>query len=477
MKRKISVLVLAIALFVTGCGTNEDIIMNNENEVNIEVDVELNNEIEAVNEEVEETDEELIELVFQDLATIEEKIIVDQEDVVITATDLIYTDYDVSLNISIENKSEKEIEVITNSGGYAANSVNGYMINDGYINSNVLPGKKSNESISFSKAELMILGITEIADIEIGFRISDTETYDSVNLEPVRVETSEYANDDYGNNCYQELISSGYWEVFYDIEIDEYEDEVIYEQANVKIISTAKVKNKDEEEMILFEVVNDSEELVYFASNSLSINDVLLYDGSISYDAINPGCHRIVDVSLSDYLDEEKRRILGIPEIQKISLNCLLGDKEYVELADEMEVELIQEEELDAIDIAGMDIYDNNGIKIIYKGFIDELDEDYGDLDFMFLVENNYEEEINISDVNDSFSFDGYMEDASIYSIDIKPERYALWTASIDGDDLEKYGVESAEDITEIEFLVLIRNEEYDELDESSVKIEDIHGN
>lgn len=477
MKRKISVMVLAIALFVTACGTNEEIIMNNENEVNIEVEEELNNEVEAVNEEVEEAGEKLKELVFQDSATIEEKIIVDEEDVVITATGLTYSDYDVLLSIMIENKSEKEIEVITSSGGYAVNSVNGYMINDGYINSNVLPGKKANESISFSKAELLILGITEIADIEIGFRVSDPETYDAVNLDPVRVETSEYVNHDYKYNCYQELISSGYWEAIYDMEIEKYEDEVIYEQANVKIISTAIVKNKDEKEMLLFEVVNDSEELVYFASNYLSINDVLLHDGSISYDSINPGCHRIVDVFLSDYLDEEKRSILEMSEIQKVSLNCILGDKEYAELANETEVELILAEELDAIDSAGMDVYDNNGIKIIYKGFIDELDEDYGDLDFLFLVENNYEEEINISDVNDSFAFDGYMEGVSIYSIDIKSGRYALWTASIDGNDLEKYGIESADDITDIEFSVLIRDEEYDDLDEAVVKIKDIHGN
>ena len=48
---------------------------------------------------------------------------------------------------------------------------NGYMTNDGYMNTKVGAGKKAKEVISFSVRDLAMMGIIDIADIDIGFDI------------------------------------------------------------------------------------------------------------------------------------------------------------------------------------------------------------------------------------------------------------------------------------------------------------------
>lgn len=474
MKSKVIVLILALALVMTACGRADDTVVKNESDINVE----SNNELVSDEENIISVEEDMIEeLVFIDSATIEETIMVEQENVVITATSLTYTDYDVELNISIENTGEIDIDVYTNTAGYSANSVNGYMINDGYIHSTVTPGKKANETICFSKSELLVCGITEIADIEIGFGIAYAETYDDIDLDPVRIETTDYESYDYSENYYQDIIKSGYLEDVYDVCIDEYNEDVIYEQNEVRIISTVQMTNKDGEETIFLEIVNDSEELVYFVSNTLSVNGILAYNASVSCDSINPGAHRIVDIAISNYLGVETRSVLGISEIQKVSLNCELRNKEYDALGDGLEVFIVPFKEMIEVDSSGIEVYANNDIRVIYKGYVDELDNDYGDLDLLFLIENNLDENISVTDVTDTFSIDGYMQDAYIFEILVRANQYAIMKASIDGDDLEEYGIQSASDISEVEFSIEIKDEEYDVIDEGAIIIDIINGN
>ena len=53
---------------------------------------------------------------------------------IFTATELSYTDYSAELNLLIENNSDKNLSFISGSMGYSCNAVNGYMVNDGYLN-------------------------------------------------------------------------------------------------------------------------------------------------------------------------------------------------------------------------------------------------------------------------------------------------------------------------------------------------------
>ena len=143
---------------------------------------------------------------FQKTASIEETILYNSDDILITATELGYTDYSADISVVIENNSEKDLTFISNSIGYSCNSVNGYMIADGYINSSVAAGKKANETLSLSYDMLRLYGIFEIADIEIGFDISDDE-YNHIYTGPCQVRTSIADQYDYQRQSYREQSS------------------------------------------------------------------------------------------------------------------------------------------------------------------------------------------------------------------------------------------------------------------------------
>lgn len=112
---------------------------------------------------------------FKKTATIEETVLVDENGVKITAKELTYGNYAAELTLVIENNSEKDLSFIANSIGYSCNSINGYMVPEGYLNCDVAAGKKANDTISIGYDTLMLYGIYEIADIEIGFDISDDD--------------------------------------------------------------------------------------------------------------------------------------------------------------------------------------------------------------------------------------------------------------------------------------------------------------
>lgn len=87
---------------------------------------------------------------FDKSASLDETVMVDEGGVKITAAGLKYTDYSVELELTIENNSGKDLSFVSGSVGYNCNSINGYMVTDGYLNCDVADGKKANDSINFS---------------------------------------------------------------------------------------------------------------------------------------------------------------------------------------------------------------------------------------------------------------------------------------------------------------------------------------
>ncbi|MBR5799980.1 MAG: hypothetical protein IKY23_07935 [Lachnospiraceae bacterium] len=124
--------------------------------------------------------------------TIEEQVLVDRDGIVVTAkeyvTDSIWGD---GIKLLIENNSEKTAMVSCD-----ALIVNNFMITDLFV-SEVAPGKKANETMYLSTSELKAAGIEKVGQIEVYFRASDTETYDTIfDGEYVTMQTSEFANMD-----------------------------------------------------------------------------------------------------------------------------------------------------------------------------------------------------------------------------------------------------------------------------------------
>lgn len=138
-------------------------------------------------------------------ATIEETVLVDENGVRIVATGLEYGNNMVNLNLLIENNSGQDLSFVSGSLGYSCNSVNGYMVEEGYLNVDVTAGSKANETVGFSMDGLSLYGITEVADIQIGFSISDSD-YNHSYSGPRQVRTSIADTHDYSVDTYKEMV-------------------------------------------------------------------------------------------------------------------------------------------------------------------------------------------------------------------------------------------------------------------------------
>ena len=217
-------------------------------------------------------------------ATLEETVMVDEGGVKITATGLTYTDYSVDLDLTIENNSGKTLSFVSGSLGYSCNSINGYMVNDGYLNCDVSDGKKANDSISFNYDTLMLYGIDEIADMEIGFSMTDDE-YNTIYSGPRQLKTSAYDTHDYSTDHYQETITSRAAMSTYGYEMACFSNDALYDENGVKLLSSGIIKNGDGETALLLELENTTDSMVgykndrylYFCRAAARLDDVANY--------------------------------------------------------------------------------------------------------------------------------------------------------------------------------------------------------
>ncbi len=194
-KRNWIVVLLCLCVFAfmaLGSGSTEtsDIVVDETSEASTsEENADLTEEVETTSSDV----------------TIEEQVLVDQDGIVITATeyttDAIWGD---GIKLLIENNSDQNVMV-----SCKALIVNDYMITDFFV-SDVVAGKKANETMYLSSAELKAAGIDSVGQIEVYFHVYDSETYDNVfDADMVTIETSDYENmdttaDDSGTELYNE---------------------------------------------------------------------------------------------------------------------------------------------------------------------------------------------------------------------------------------------------------------------------------
>ena len=207
MKKVISILLAMLLLvLMTACGTPGNNANNNDPSSTPSSDSQP--VADTTDKDDDDTPQSSFETrEFNKGATIEETVLVDENGVKITATELTYGNYAAELTLVIENSSDKDLSFIANSVGYSCNSVNGYMVPEGYLNCDVAAGKKANDSISISYDTLMLYGMFEIADIEIGFDISDDD-YNHTYTGPRTILTTATDGYDYGTPVYRENIAS-----------------------------------------------------------------------------------------------------------------------------------------------------------------------------------------------------------------------------------------------------------------------------
>lgn len=387
---------------------------------------------------------------FSETAEIEETVMIDENDIKITATGLKYTSYSVELELDIENNSDKALSFISGSLGYSCNSVNGYMISDGYLNCDIAAGKKANDSISFSYDGLMLYGITDISDIEIGFYTSDDD-YNYTYYTPRQIKTSAFERHDYSKNCYQETISSDAAMNTYNYDVTYFSTDSLYNENGVKLLSSGIMVNRDDETILLVELENTNESTINISTSDIAINGLTVCSSTWSSVSINAGKRCIIDINLSSALDSEYWDIYGIKEVGSVSFSLKQYNANGDDIAEEIPIEIAIPDTPAEYDADGKEVYNSNGVRIVAKTVIEDSSEYSSDMYILLLAENIGENTISIDDVYDSLSVNGYMTDYSYYSQEINSGGSAVIEIKLWESSLESNNIKSVSDIKEVE--------------------------
>lgn len=411
---------------------------------------------------------------FKQTGVIAETVLYNQNNVKITASGLTYNNYNVELELNIENNSETDLSIRSGTMAYSCNSVNGYMVDMGYLNCEVAAGKKANDTVKFSYSSLRMYGINEIADIEIGFDIDSADIFDDkfeeIYTGPCAVKTSVSDSYDYSESTFRKAMSDTAVQGEFGISLNYISDDKLYDSSGISVISKVIAANKDGDKILFLEVENTTSEEVNIRTSDISLNGLKIYGSNYSYDTINPGKRCIVDVSFDNILDKQYWVACGLSEVNSVGLSFIVLKSDDTEIfSTNLTVTANSSGAMFSSD--GVEVYNKNGVNIISKGLFGG-ESDYDDNYYLLLlVENSSENALIVDDKYDSLSVNGYMTDYFCGTAELGAGETQVLKIRLDGDSLAKNKIEDIDGIENVEFTVRIRDNDYKEIDTSAVKI------
>ncbi len=278
---------------------------------------------------------------FDKTAEIYSTTLYDEDDVKISLNDFEIDNDGVELSFAFTNDTDETLEFVSNSSGYAVNSVNGYMISSGYMNVEVEAGQTESETMTIDLAELITNGISKIADINVGFSISASDydsNFETIYTGAIKLESSLADSYDYSENLYQKFMKNGF-EKALNSKILYYSDNQLLENDNIEVNSFAIVEANDKLAAMV-EIKNVSGYEIQCWSDKIFLNDESLTEEFGWYNTINDENTLIGVIDISLYLDNYK----GSSELNKIKFTIGTGESSYeTETSDEIEVDLSKE--------------------------------------------------------------------------------------------------------------------------------------
>lgn len=396
---------------------------------------------------------------FDSSAAIEETVLVDESDVKITATELKYTAYDVKLSLTIENNSSQNLSFHSGTLRYNCNSVNGYMVDDGYLNADIAAGKKANEMVSFSLDVLTLLGFRDIADIELGFNITDSKYNDYLQTGPRQLKTSLADSYDYEVDTYRQAIAGNLSALGVTLDYDS--EEAVYDQKGIRVVSQTLVTNSNGEQALLAEIENTSSDMVYVSVGDVALNGLSVQSGTWSTDWISAGKRRIITMNLSNMLDESYRSAFGLESVGQVTYTLEPKDSDRDTLVLPQTLTLTVPGGNTSCDTSGEALYQEDGIHIVSKGLAPDSFELSDDIHLLLLVENGTNQTLTFDVDYDSISVNGYMTDFICYSRTVVPGGSGVLDVELMDSSLEKNGIIELESVTEVELTIEARNDSY----------------
>lgn len=423
MKKKIASLLVVGMIFsaFTGCGSNgateqtSDMVSN---VVNTE-SAEKNTIEEAQKKQPVIHDEARIDKT----PTIEETTLVDQDGVKITATSLEYSDYSVDLNIKIENSTDNDITVYSNTIFTGANYVNDFAISDGYLSCDVPAGETADDVMSFEADSLLLYGISKVAKFNLNFNVEqdlsssiedsdyDEKYSDSEDIlySDCELVTSIGDSFEFSPDAYHEAIQNRAGLIGY--EVVYFSDEPAFEYDTFNVESQCIIK-KDDGYIALVEVYNKYQEPINVSVNDIYLNDIGVYSGVWNGENLLANKHCILSIDLSSVINDAAQEAYGINDVKTLSLTINVTDAGNNPLIDDIEIP-INIDDSATVDLSGSELYNEDGIRIIDKGLAGPSSEYDSSFYWLLEIENTSDKEIHISvdDYDNELTINGISTD------------------------------------------------------------------
>lgn len=393
---------------------------------------------------------------FMTNATIEPTVLLDQDGIKITAEELTYSGNSPELSLTFENNTDKNLSFISGSIGYSVNSVNGYMIPDIYVNSDVTPGNKSNESVGLNYQELQLYGINEISEIQLGFDIEDDDYNQIMETGPLQIKTSAFGSGDFSGNTFKTAMSNNSLLESLGVTVDFSSEDVLYDDGGVKVDTAFAATNSSGEINIFLDGFNSGSSTVYLTVKDIEANGIVVSDGIWKGVSVNPNKHAVLDIDLDSAI-KDGGASLSSTDVNELKFKLVLLDDRASEVAAEKEVTLTLGEGGDNSISDGQEVYNQDGIKFSFMGM---KTDDNDNTHFTFYIENSAGKDLSVR--LNSLALDGTMittmgncnvEDGKTGSLDVKIYDYEFENAKISSDDISK-----------AVFTFEIRDDEYNEI-------------
>ena len=314
MKRQIFTVIISGLLLLTACGNN------------------------VQNNSTGKSKSDFVALApFKKEATIEETVLYNENDIKITATSLTYGNYSADLELNFENNSDKNLNFIAQSVGYSRNAINDTMLKDGYVNVDVAAGGTETDTMSFSYDDMMLYGITEIGTIQTGFCISD-EDYNDIYTGAIDIKTTAANSVESGTPNFRKTMKSKALQYTYNVTLNYYSENEIYSSAGISLNTEVMITNKNGKQTLMIEEINNSDMDAWVYLNDIKVNDKLVYEGTLSPEIITPGKRAIGSIAISNLLDDDKKKELGITDIESIGFSVLAKNTDYMVMSEPEEI-------------------------------------------------------------------------------------------------------------------------------------------
>lgn len=243
--------------------------------------------------------------------TIEKTTLIDIPEVTVVADSATFQNDNLSIQLTLTNKTGKPLSVCSGTNGFSANYINNYMVNSGYLVADLEPNETVTKDVTINAQELQLCGIREIGVIGLGLLVKNNKTSSPVNFDQIAqqvaaIKTNKYDSVDLDTNTYPEAIKDAALLGRIGATMVSFNGEGGFDQNGISIESVALIKNTEGELTVMLEIKNGTDKLIGAIAGDISIDGEMIYESRWSTAIIDAGKTGFLSINLDDVVSMKR---------------------------------------------------------------------------------------------------------------------------------------------------------------------------